>query len=295
MRLLRIAVSRGAAARAIDVAPGPVRVGRAATCAVRLFDEAVAAEHLVLHLDGAAWQVEPRGGPVRVGAREVAVGARAPLAAGVAVTVAGWTITVDDAPSDAVPAGVERTASLARELVRDLLGGDEQGGPVLEIEAGPDAGRKVVLPAVGERLVIGRGEGAIAVILDPDLSRQHVAVDRSWDGVRVVDLGSKNGTRVAGRLAPRVEPGALVRDGDTVEAGGTRLRLVDPADRYLRDLEARLGPEVGAPSAPDVTQASGPETGVAVATPPTTTSAAARAGASRRCRQRRRAPAARRR
>jgi pSer/pThr/pTyr-binding forkhead associated (FHA) protein len=239
--LVRIRVSRGTSTRTVDLDTIELHVGRAVACAVRLAEDDIAPEHAVVHL-GTTWTLEARGGPVVLGTRRLAPGERAPLAEGAEWKVGGWTLSVSPSPSGAVAAGAERTASLARELIRDLLGGEDQGGgPVLQVEIGPDPGRRIALPTTGERLVIGRGEGSTCVILDPDLSRQHFAVDRTWDGVRVVDLGSKNGTLVAGAPAPTTEPGALLRDGELLAAGATRLRLVDPAERYLHELESRVG------------------------------------------------------
>ncbi len=239
-RAWRIAITRGTGERVLDLAGPVVTIGRGVTCAVRLAEEEVAYEHARLHL-GERCEVEAVGASLRVGGALIAPPRRVPLERGAELVIGGWRLSVAPAPPDAVPAGLERTASLARELVRDLLGGEPSGGPALHVEIGPEPGRRIALPPPGGRVVVGRGEGSSAVVLDPDLSRMHFAVDRTWDGVRVIDLGSKNGTIVAGVLAPLVEPGAMVCDGELIAAGATRLRLVDPAERYLRELEAASG------------------------------------------------------
>jgi S-DNA-T family DNA segregation ATPase FtsK/SpoIIIE len=57
---------------------------------------------------------------------------------------------------------------------------------------GPDAGRRIALPA--GRTVIGRRGGGVQ-LADPALSGRHAAIDVGPDGaVRVTDLGSTNGT-----------------------------------------------------------------------------------------------------
>jgi S-DNA-T family DNA segregation ATPase FtsK/SpoIIIE len=80
--------------------------------------------------------------------------------------------------------------------------------------------------------VIGRGDEATWVILDEDLSRAHAEVRRGWDGVTVVDLGSKNGTRVDGAKIGS-EPVEL-HDGALLALGDLILRFRDPAERHLR-------------------------------------------------------------
>jgi pSer/pThr/pTyr-binding forkhead associated (FHA) protein len=114
--------------------------------------------------------------------------------------------------------------------VRSLLGGG--AAPALEIERGPGAGGRRVLPPPEATLVIGRGDEATWVILDEDLSRAHAEIRRGWDGVTVIDLGSKNGTKVDG-VRLRGEPVEL-RDGAALTLGGTVLRFRDPAERHLR-------------------------------------------------------------
>jgi len=233
----RVVIVRDAAEHTIDVGAGAITIGRDADQVVRLADDDVAARHAVLHLDG-SWWVEAIGGPLAVDGRAIARGGRADVRRGARIAVGGWTLAVEEPPPDSVAAGPMRTASIARELVRELIGGELQGGPTLAIDGGPGAGRTIALPPPPSRVVIGRGEEADVVILDADLSRRHAAFERDADGVRVSDLGSKNGTRIGGEAVPD-DPGRPLRAGDIVVAGRTRLRLQDPAEEYLRALDRR--------------------------------------------------------
>jgi predicted component of type VI protein secretion system len=123
-----------------------------------------------------------------------------------------------------------RTASLARELVRGLLG--DGGEPTLAVEQGPMTGTSRALPPPVATVVIGRGDEASWVILDSDLSRTHAEIKRDWDGVHVRDLGSKNGTRLDGVAIDGA--GSLMADGGLLELGSVQLRFSDPAERHLR-------------------------------------------------------------
>ena len=64
-------------------------------------------------------------------------------------------------------------------------------------------------------LTIGRGAPADLRLADPSLSRRHARLSRDGEAVRVVDLGSRNGTWVGGH---RIEE-AVVRAGDTIVLG----------------------------------------------------------------------------
>jgi predicted component of type VI protein secretion system len=243
---LRLAVSRNGGSRfELDVAAGAV-VGSGAAADVRLPDDSVAADHARFEHDGGWWLVI-RAGAVRVDGAVQRAGARIQVQPGTELQVGPYRLVIAEVRTDGMPS-IDRTASLARELVRELLTGPAGAAPELVCEAGPSSGDRRRLPAPEARVVVGRGDGVSWVILDPNLSRAHAAIDRGWDGTRVIDLGSKNGTRVAGVMAPTETPGRTLADGDVIELGETRLRYIDPAEQYLRDLDARLA--TMAPSAP---------------------------------------------
>jgi len=236
---LRLLVSRpGGDGHPIDVGAG-ARIGSGAAADVRIPDDAVAAVAFELERGEDGWVARAAAAGLVVDGAPLAPGERVAVAPGAVLRLGPVVIYVSAVGSEPpAPATPERTASLARELVRELLGGPS--GAELVVEAGPAAGKRLRLPPPETRVVVGRGDTAGWVVLDPRLSREHAAIDRGWDGVRVVDLGSKNGTRAGGELAPTEPPGRLVHDGDAIELGATRLRFVDPAEQYLRQLDARL-------------------------------------------------------
>ncbi len=261
---LRLVIRRaGGGEHVIDVGPG-ARIGRGAAADVRIPDEGVAAIACELERGELGWSARAVAAGVIVDGRAIAIGERAAIAAGAELQVGAIVIAVTAAPAGAIP-NAERTASLARELVRELLSGP--GGPELIVEGGPAAGKRLRLPPPEGRVVVGRGEGASWVVLDPDLSRAHAAIDRGWDGVRVLDLGSKNGTRVAGALVPREgeAAGRAIGDGDVIELGASRIRYADPAEQYLRRLDEKLGAETSEAVAAAPAAASGPPWGAIVA------------------------------
>jgi predicted component of type VI protein secretion system len=165
---------------------------------------------------------------------------------GMIIELGNYRVRVSATPLGTPASLPRRTESLARELVRGLLGDD--AAPVLEIERGGPLGVSRTLAPPDSALVIGRGDEAHWVILDEDLSRAHAEIRRTWDGVTVVDLGSKNGTRVEGvRISSRpVE----LHDGEALALGNLVLRFHDPAERHLRgdapEAPSRLSPAVPA-------------------------------------------------
>ena len=180
------------------------------------------------------------------------------VAGGVTFQLGEYRVRVAPAPRDATAASPQRTESLARELVRGLLGSG--AAPVIEIERGPVVGIKRMLPPPEARLVIGRGEEAGWIVIDEDLSRAHAELHRGWDGVTIRDLESKNGTKVDG---VRVTAPTLLHDGVLIELGNVALRFRDPAERHLRGevtaaATPRALPRVQAPAPAAVAASSWP-------------------------------------
>jgi DNA-binding NtrC family response regulator len=89
----------------------------------------------------------------------------------------------------------------------------------VEVIEGPDAGLRVT----GDSLTIGTAEGSSMRLADPSVSRFHLELRASSDGVHVIDHGSTNGT-FAGAI--RVER-AIVAPGSTLRLGATTLRIGD--------------------------------------------------------------------
>ena len=189
---------------AIDLDDAVVVIGSAADAKIRLPASAAKAEH------------------VRVIAAEVGDGRT--------YEIGSYRVRVAPAPAGAVAAGPLRTESLARELVRGLLG--TAAAPVLEIERGPRAGARRPLAPPESVLVIGRGDDAGWILDDEDLSRAHAEIRRGWDGAWLRDLASKNGTKLDGR--PVGETAVELHDGALVELGKVAIRFRDPAERHLR-------------------------------------------------------------
>ena len=93
----------------------------------------------------------------------------------------------------------------------------------LAVIAGPDAGR--IFPIEKPRVVIGR-EGVDLALDDPEVSRQHAAIEVSGERVLVLDLGSSNGTFVGDQsiaMAP------LENQAEFTIGGSTLMLIVTPA------------------------------------------------------------------
>jgi signal transduction histidine kinase len=108
------------------------------------------------------------------------------------------------------------------------------------VKQGPSKGHKV--PFGGRRsITIGRSRDNVLVLRDGKVSSRHARLDLTPAGVILVDLGSKNGTLLDGRL---VVGSATIEPGNDVCVGNSALGV--------REAQAPVGVPLGYP-------ASGPE------------------------------------
>ncbi|NUP13909.1 MAG: sigma 54-dependent Fis family transcriptional regulator [Polyangiaceae bacterium] len=93
---------------------------------------------------------------------------------------------------------------------------------VLRVVSGADAGRTVAIsPETGHRVLVGKGPACDLVLLDPTVSRRHLALSLEKGSVTVSDLGSLNKVFVNGVCVREAE---LV-GGERIRIGATELSL----------------------------------------------------------------------
>lgn len=117
------------------------------------------------------------------------------------------------------------TITVGGEQLRFLLGEETRFGEVPEPVAAP---RRVRFE--GRRMTIGRDPSNDVVLDDPNVSRFHAEVVAGDGGAELRDLGSRNGTRLDGRLTA----GAALRAGSELGVGPFRL-VFDGASFVRRD------------------------------------------------------------
>ena len=251
-----------------------IRIGRRGDIEVPLPYAVLSGLHARLTRLGPGWQVEDLGSTngTRLNGEPLVPHQPRPIAPGAQIAVGPITLVFDGvAPS---VRGAEHTASIARRLVADLLAASpDAGAPVLAIAEGVPPCPPLRLAVLDRRYVIGRGEGCDMRLASDEVSREHAAIVRRWDGVIVQDLGSKNGIVVDDQTGPLGPPATTplgiaplrqrerdggelrMRDGDLLRIGPATLRLSDPADRYLREIEAQERDTTAAAPAPRAVRA----------------------------------------
>jgi pSer/pThr/pTyr-binding forkhead associated (FHA) protein len=222
----------------VPLSSGEVTIGRGRDAAIPLPFASISGQHARIVRDSGGYRIEDLGSAngTRLGQRRLRPHVAETIAVGDVAHLAGIELRFDGELSGEVPSpDNDRTATLARRLVHDIF---EACPPAecarLVVVLGPALGRELALTACGRVFKLGRGEQCDLAIADDDISREHAAFERGVDGIAVRDLGSKNGVEVEGQ---RIVGERVVRDGEIVGMGKTRLRVVDPEDRYLRQIQ----------------------------------------------------------
>jgi DNA-binding NtrC family response regulator len=92
----------------------------------------------------------------------------------------------------------------------------------LVVVEGFDAGRELHIDgAEPSRVLVGKGPTADFKLVDPSVSRRHLALEIERGRLRVTDLGSTNGTRIDDHEVVD----AYARGGEVVRIGSTALRV----------------------------------------------------------------------
>ena len=114
----------------------------------------------------------------------------------------------EPAPSAEVPTQAVSAPASAEPLRR------------IVITAGPKAGTNLDLPPTG--LTIGRSSGSGLQVTDDYTSTNHARVSKQGDDWIIEDLGSTNGTYLAGK---RVTDTAVIPANTTIRVGTTQFEL----------------------------------------------------------------------
>jgi pSer/pThr/pTyr-binding forkhead associated (FHA) protein len=216
-----------------------IAIGRGTGADVRLPDLSVSEVHATLQQQGSHYTLRDEGSTNGTRVNGVALVAQRPraLTEDDTIEIGEFTLVFGTGPARAQAVTPERTASLARRMLRELLGREHSAAapPCLRVVDGPDRGLLVNLGEPPSKLVVGRGEEADVRLSDRDVSRLHFCVLRDEGGATAKDMESKNGLDVnSKRMRER-----RLRHGDTLRLGSSAIVYEDPSEEALLGLAGK--------------------------------------------------------
>jgi pSer/pThr/pTyr-binding forkhead associated (FHA) protein len=229
-----------------------ILIGRGAGADVRLPHASVSVRHATIEQRGGRYIIVDHGTTNGTQVQGVRIVPERPkvLRDGDQVAIGAFVLAWKEGVPISSSPTVERTASLARRLLRGVLGPNAPEGARITVTNGADQGRTLAIPPPPARLLIGRGETCDLLLADADASREHVELIVDLDGVIARDRSSKNGLLVNQR---RVSEKRLC-DRDELLIGSTLIVFDDPVDSAL--VAAEIGPDIAI--APPISEAIAP-------------------------------------
>jgi two-component system, cell cycle response regulator len=126
------------------------------------------------------------------------------------------------------------TTSVAEPSGLAAAGPGERDRAYFIVLAGSNVGEMYKI--AGDQLVLGRGRDCDIQIVDEGVSRLHARIRIDGEGIRVEDLGSRNGTFANGaKIASHV-----LRDGDKVQIGRTTILKFSYHDRLDESFQRQM-------------------------------------------------------
>ena len=225
----------------MDVEPAgdEVRIGRRAGLEIQLPFATISSLHARVVRHGKGWALLDMGSVngTFIGEARLQVGIPRVITPGELLKLADVSIVFEGELGGVAPPpkGTESTATIARRLVNDLFQA-VSGAEVARIivETGNSAGKAMALATPDRAYKIGRSPECDLVLSDDAISREHAAFERRWQGVFVRDLGSKNGIEIDGK---KVKDEQRIHDGQLLTVGSVQLKVDDPEERYLAQME----------------------------------------------------------
>ena len=228
-----------------------ISIGRDPKSRLQLPDASVSLRHALIRPTEAGYSLidENSTNGTFLNATRLVPGTAKLLSEGDRIHVGRAQLSIRFGTPSTAPKAAFSTQDIALAMVQGaLIQSGSVVAPRLSVLDGPDRGRELVLRDERSYL-LGRDEDVDLKLSDEDASRRHTRIVRRGSRLWVIDLGSKNGTRLDGR---RLRPNIAEAWTDMVvlELGNNRLGIDDPVSSALRSLERvpdeKLGLEWGA-------------------------------------------------
>jgi FHA domain len=207
-----------------------VVIGRGASADVRIPHPTVSEQHATVQSRGDHYVIVDVGSTngTKLDGQRLPVDAPRRLRDGALIEVGVYALSFHSGVLVNEPMSAERTAELARRLVREAAGagGRRIEPPRLCVVAGSATGTTLELPSPPARLLVGSSAACQLVLGDGGVAPEHLEITVDLEGVlaKTIDAGQPPVSR-------------RLRDGDEITLGAARLLFEEPAQPSLDGLK----------------------------------------------------------
>lgn len=231
-------------------------LGRGSSADVRIPHRTVSELHATVQMRGDSWMLTDAGSTngTKLNGQPLSGDRSRRLSEGDLIEVGVYVLSFHTGVFVPEPVSGERTAELARKLLRDAYGARSQAlpAPRLCVVSGPDTGKLLEIAPAPSRAMIGRKPGCALEIAAADVALEHLEVHHDRDGVLIRGAGDQTF-----RVGEHAQRSRRLRDGDEICLGETRLFFEEPAQVAIEALknepdlalsEVKREPERAAPA-----------------------------------------------
>lgn len=213
-------------------------IGRGAGADVCLPHQLVSIRHALLRASGSQCSVEDLGSTNGTFVNDTLIVAERQKAIrnGDTIRIGSFELFFQSPIVVSSPTSIERTASLARKLVRHAFGETSsiEWEPKIVIEKGAFAGTVLEFLDVGSRYVVGKNEGLISDSADRTVLAERVELIRDQDGVL-----AREASDAVFYINQKPVRQRRLHHGDVIEIGSTLLRFEDASEQMVSDIERK--------------------------------------------------------
>jgi pSer/pThr/pTyr-binding forkhead associated (FHA) protein len=211
-------------------------LGRGASADVRIPHRTVSEFHATVQMRGDSWMLADAKSTngTRLNGRSLQGDRPRKLHDSDLIEIGAYVLSFHTGVLVPEPVSAERTAELARRLLRDAYGARAQAMPAprLCVVSGPETGKLLEIAPAPSRSLIGRQKSCKLVLAATDIAPEHVEVVHDQDGVLVRALADH-----VFRVSGHPQRSRRLRDGDEISVGETRLLFEEPAQVAIEALK----------------------------------------------------------